>query len=309
MLERTGAIRTEAFERYSRGEAVIIPIIADACPWWDSQFLKGFEVLPDDARPIDDWPTKARAMTSIYEGVKRLVLVKNSQANDLFRSPKDDKNQSRNYKINLEEDRKKDRLEPINKAHEERQKRDAFRLFRRGEDSTDWEEKIDLYSKAIKLNERYDEAFCKRGLAKIQLKEYESAVQDFDETVKINPNYFEAYFNRGWIKLISKQVQEAITDFDHAIRIYPRSANYFYQRGCAKLELNHFIESKNDFNQAIDLNLNTANVYINRGVANERLELWDEAELDYQKALEIDPNSEYAKDYLKNLRTIMKHNL
>ena len=291
----------EAFDRHSRREVVIIPIIADAFPWWDYPNLKGLELLPANAIPIEDWPTKTKAMTSIYEGVRRIVLEKNKHPkninsnNSTFQSP--------GIKKIFLENSKPDNIEPINNARDERKKRDALRLFKRAQDSTDLNEKLDLFSQAISINKDYDEAFCCRGIVQIDLREYSLASQDFDESIRINPGYSNAYFHRGWIKLKSNQFKEAVLDFDQSIQLYNQDAKSFCFRGLAKLAIEQFAEAKNDFNQSIYLNSSDANAYLNRGIANERLEFWDMAQNDYKKTLEIEPDNDHAKKLLKNLRS------
>ena len=56
------------------------------------------------------------------------------------------------------------------------------------------------YTKAIKIDSNYVEAYRKRGLAKEELKDFSGAIVDYSRAIKIDPNYATAYFNRGVCK-------------------------------------------------------------------------------------------------------------
>ena len=69
----------------------------------------------------------------------------------------------------------------------------------------DWENAIEAYDVAIKLDPQYVNvgfdinysAYFKRGLAYANLKEYKKAIQDYTEAIRLNPQDALAYYNRG----------------------------------------------------------------------------------------------------------------
>ena len=56
------------------------------------------------------------------------------------------------------------------------------------------------YTKAIKIDPNYVEAYRKRGLAKETLKDYSGAIVDYTKAIEIDPNYAPAYRDRGIAK-------------------------------------------------------------------------------------------------------------
>lgn len=176
----------EAFERYDRGEALIIPIIADSCPWTDYPRLKDFQALPAEGRPIDDWLDRKKAMSSIYEGMKEIIAKKR---------------------------REEERIE--------RNKEEARRHFYLGLEAKDMNLKIEHYTDAVKIYPKYSSAFHSRGLVKYNLGHYEEAIKDFDKAIQLDSEYADAYNNRGAAKEKLKLFDSARRDYQKAIKINP----------------------------------------------------------------------------------------
>lgn len=62
-----------AIERHDSGDALVIPILLRVCPWRDDQSLRGFQVLPHNAKPINDWNDKDKAYFDVIEGISKAV--------------------------------------------------------------------------------------------------------------------------------------------------------------------------------------------------------------------------------------------
>ena len=56
------------------------------------------------------------------------------------------------------------------------------------------------YTRAIKIDPNYVEAYRKRGLAKETLKDFSGAIVDYTKAIEIDPNYAPAYRDRGLAK-------------------------------------------------------------------------------------------------------------
>lgn len=67
-------------ERYKTNKSVVIPIIIENCQWaidfklWDYEFnLNELPVLPDDAKPIQDWKSLDKAYANVAVGLKKVL--------------------------------------------------------------------------------------------------------------------------------------------------------------------------------------------------------------------------------------------
>jgi tetratricopeptide (TPR) repeat protein len=69
------------------------------------------------------------------------------------------------------------------------------------------------------MNPGFVEAYFNRGLAYVQVGEYEKAIYDFTEVIRINPRYPEAFNNRGKAYYSEGQYDKAISDYTKAIEI------------------------------------------------------------------------------------------
>ncbi len=81
------AIKNEAkaaIEKHDAGEAIVVPIILRQVDWENTIFRK-FQVLPEDARAVNDWTTRDAAWTSVSRGLR--AVAENFQATGQFLLP------------------------------------------------------------------------------------------------------------------------------------------------------------------------------------------------------------------------------
>ena len=64
-------------------------------------------------------------------------------------------------------------------------------------DSENFKGALSDFSKAIKINPQYEDAYNNRGNVKLDLKIYKGAISDYTKAIKINPQYGDDYYNRG----------------------------------------------------------------------------------------------------------------
>ena len=158
-----------------------------------------------------------------------------------------------------------------------------------------YEEAIEHYNEATRINPQDATAYNNRGVAKGELGRPEEAIADCNEAIRINPQYALPYNNRGTAKLALGWHHDAIADCDRAIHINPQYADAYYNRGTAKVALGRQEEAITDHNEAIRINPQHAAAYTNRGTAKDALGRHHEAIVDYDQAIRLNP--QYAVVY------------
>lgn len=67
---------------------------------------------------------------------------------------------------------------------------------------------IEYLNEAIRLQPGYTEAYNMRGLAYVDLKQYQLAIKDYDEVIRLIPDFAFAYANRGYAYISSGNSEE-----------------------------------------------------------------------------------------------------
>ena len=170
-----------------------------------------------------------------------------------------------------------------------------------------YEQAIEYFTKAIKIDPKYIDAYHWRGITYNDLKKYDEAINDFNNTIKLSPEHAEAYKYKGDIYFDLEKYEEAIHNYDKAIKINPKKALWYISRGMAyqtqgMAEQNPFIDNSKfnsqkkynkaieNFTKALEINPKFAIVYKARSQAYILLGQNDKADADYKKAIELDPS-------------------
>jgi tetratricopeptide (TPR) repeat protein len=112
------------------------------------------------------------------------------------------------------------------------------------------------FSKAIKADPAFADAYYERGIINGRLQLYAEAIADFSRVIKLNPGDVSAYNSRGLAR--AKGVQEydkAIEDFTQALKLDPQYAEAYENRGIAYQKA-HDDKARacSDWKKACDLN-------------------------------------------------------
>lgn len=137
------------------------------------------------------------------------------------------------------------------------------------------------------------DAFTKNvfGLLLIQTGNYEGALIAFNDAIKLNDKYAEAFLNRGrTFSLLSNKVQ-ALQDFNKALQLDTANAMAYYARGIYFKELGNADAAIADYTALINLRPNFADAYFSRGFAEKMKGIYTDALIDYDRAIELNPNS------------------
>lgn len=193
----------------------------------------------------------------------------------------------------------------------------------------DYEEAINNFTKALRLNPNDANAFLNRGNARYEAaqhsgdpdKEYKSAIADFNQAIRLKPQDVKAFVSRGSVrydvaqysKEPDKEYLAAIQDFNQALRLNPQAAEAYVKRGIVRYKLAQYKGDFNqgyktaieDFNQALQLNPQAAEAYVKRGIVryelaqysgNTKTDYWA-AVADLQKAAKLFLEQGNIEDY------------
>ena len=112
---------------------------------------------------------------------------------------------------------------------------------------------ISDYTKAIKINPDYGDAFDGRGFAKEKIEDYKGAISDYTKAIKINPENGDTFHGRGYSKEMLKDFEGAISDYTKAIKINPQDGDLYFDRHYAKESLKDYRGAVADRNRAFEI--------------------------------------------------------
>ena len=139
-----------------------------------------------------------------------------------------------------------------------------------------------------------------RGNRKRKAEMYEEAIEDYSQAIKIDPEEAWAYFFRGSTYEILEMYEIAIKDYSQAIKIDPHET-FFAGRGDLYLKIAKYEEAIKDYTIANRMEEYLWN-YIGRGYAYAHLENNDSAIKDFTVAISILEKEQENTELKNNLR-------
>ena len=169
--------------------------------------------------------------------------------------------------------------------------------FYKAYNASDYKYKIDNYTKCLRIDPDYADAYNNRGNVYTDLGNYSDAIFDYSIAIRIDPDDAQRYYNRGNAYQNLRNYEDAISDYTSAIRIDPDDAQPYNNRGSAYYSLKNYNAAFSDYSKAISIKPDYALAYYNRGDMN----YWDfkkfnDAISDFSSAIRIDPN--YTKAFI-----------
>ena len=105
---------------------------------------------------------------------------------------------------------------------------DANTLFAKGQ----FDKAINLYNQALKLHQA-DYVYFNRGNCFFGKKDFKNALSDYNKTLSMNKEYYEAFCQRGLLKLQTGDVS-ACDDLKRAARENLKDASKAVELNCKK---------------------------------------------------------------------------
>uniref|UniRef100_A0A8C9UW70 Tetratricopeptide repeat domain 6 n=1 Tax=Spermophilus dauricus TaxID=99837 RepID=A0A8C9UW70_SPEDA len=124
---------------------------------------------------------------------------------------------------------------------------------------------FDSFTKAVKANPDFAEAFYQRGFCKVKLHK-ESSVLDFNRAIMINPKHYQAYLGRVAYYGLKGRFSKAILNCNEAISIYPESVRAYVCRGALKYYSGNYRLAIEDLTTAINMDRKCYVAFYNRAL-------------------------------------------
>ncbi|CAD8176762.1 unnamed protein product [Paramecium pentaurelia] len=158
-----------------------------------------------------------------------------------------------------------------------------------------YEEAIQCFDNALKINPNNCLAFNNKGNALYQLNRFEEAIKCHDQALTINPNNCLAFNNKGDALYKLNRFEEAIKCHDSALNINPQDCDVLNKKGNSLQNLYRFQEAIKCYDKALTINPNNFLSFNNKGNTLYRLNRFEEAIKCYDNALKINPQDEEAQ--------------
>jgi len=126
----------------------------------------------------------------------------------------------------------------VNESKNLRFKGNIFSFFKNYQDA------VDSYDKAIKINPKNDEAWFERGYSLSELGQREIAILSYDRALEVNNLFYRAWSTRGATLNNLGRYEEAIASAQKAIEIAPDHAHSWYVKGFGQKGLGQYEEAK-----------------------------------------------------------------
>ena len=165
---------------------------------------------------------------------------------------------------------------------------------------------IENFSKAIRTETGYADAYFKRGGIYTILKQYQNAIEDLNKAIKLKPDNEQFYTARGLAYYGSGQYQQALDDYSKAISLKPDNAEFYMMRGGAYVNLGQKENAIKDMNKVVSLKPDLEFAYVGRGLMYASFGQFDRAIEDFNKAAGLKANDAVCYYHRGNVYTHLK---
>lgn len=136
------------------------------------------------------------------------------------------------------------------------------------------------------------------GIELSRNKKYQEAINSFTKLIKADTTFAEAYYHRGIAELEDSSYNAAIKDFNKAVHYKLTNSNVYFFRGLAYSYKKYYYEAIQDFKKGLSLKDDKPGVYYNLGISYFNLMQYDSAETYLEEGKERYPEySDVAQFY------------
>jgi tetratricopeptide (TPR) repeat protein len=143
-------------------------------------------------------------------------------------------------------------------------------------------------SAAIQRNPFVVGAYQIRGLARIKQQKFDEAVEDYKKALEYDPENLTLWHNLTLCRMQKEDYEEAKADLAKLLTIAPKYTRAYLMRGGISLRQNDTIRALQDFDKAIDMDKYDPDAYASRAILKLQQNQYAEAEADFDNAVYLD---------------------
>lgn len=159
-----------------------------------------------------------------------------------------------------------------------------------------WDEAIEKFSSALKLDEKNVFSLVRCGEAKRRKGLCDDSLIDCNQAIDLDPNDYFARSVRATVWFEQGEYQKAIDDFNAQGSRNRRDTSALYLRGQSYYALSLYEKAYKDFNLVFFLNNQDFHALLWRGKAELKMEMYTEALQDFENVLFHRPDYSEARD-------------
>jgi tetratricopeptide (TPR) repeat protein len=153
-----------------------------------------------------------------------------------------------------------------------------------------YKEAIDIYKKAIKIDNKNKKLFFNISVAYLQIKEYHNAKEYLLKAIEIDVNYTTAYINLGIVYKRLKQYNKAFEILSKVLKSKPNDIDTLYNFANTLSSLEQYNKAIKYFDKVLDIDKNYYKAYYAKGLVYNHLLDYNKAFKLFKKTLELKPN-------------------
>lgn len=114
---------------------------------------------------------------------------------------------------------------------------------------------IEFFDKALEVDDWYLPAWNDKGVALLEKKDYESALECFEKVVLLDPVSSMPLYNKGYVQLILENYTDSILTFESFLERYQNKDDFYkyalYLKGQAHYNLKQYEKAYKSLEEAI----------------------------------------------------------
>ncbi len=142
-------------------------------------------------------------------------------------------------------------------------------------------------TESIERNPYVPNTYQVRGIARIQQENYKGAIQDYEKALTFDPENTSLWHNLALSRMRDEDYAEAKADLDTLIRIAPRYIDAYLMRTEVSLKQKDTIQAMSDADRAIEMDRYNADTWASRGMIFLQRSKYADAESDLTEAIRL----------------------